>query len=231
MLDTRKELILKLVVEDFIRCAQPVGSKQLGERHTLGVSPATVRGDMATLEAEGYLRAPHTSAGRVPTEKAYVYYLQRLRDKKVKHPSEGLKEVSRDATDTQGTLKSIAKKLVEMSGETALIAVDPSWSFCAGVSNLLQKPDFQNLEALQSISMLIDQFDEVIHQMYASLPDEPQVFIGSHNPFGEQMTTIIVRYRLGEGSEGLLGLIGPLRMDYSKNLALVEWAKDMIDEI
>lgn len=231
MLDTRKGLVLKLVVEDFIRCAQPVGSKQLGERHALGVSPATVRGDMAALEAEGYLRAPHTSAGRVPTEKAYVYYLQYLRDKKVAHPSEGLSEVAPDAKDTQGALKSIAKRLVEMSGETALIAIDPSWSFYAGVGNLFQKPDFQDVESLQLISEMIDQFDDVISGMYASLSNDPQVFIGSRNPFGEQMATIIVRYKLGEGHDGILGLIGPLRMDYSKNLALVEWAKNVIDEI
>jgi transcriptional regulator of heat shock response len=231
MLDARKELILKLLIEDYIRSAQPVGSKQLGERHALGVSPATVRGDMATLEDEGFLRAPHTSSGRVPTEKAYVYYLQRLRNKKVVLPPAAREELDHSTNDTQSALKTIAKKLVEMSGETALIAVDPSWSFYAGVGNLLQKPDFQNLEVLQSISVLIDQFDDVIHQMYSSLPDEPQVFIGSHNPFGEQMTAIIVRYRLGGGHDGILGLVGPLRMDYSKNLALVEWAKEAIDEI
>ena len=109
--------------------------------------------------------------------------------------------------------------------------MDPSWSFYAGVGNLLQKPDFQDVEALQSLSVLIDQFDEVIHRMYASLPEEPQIFIGSHNPFGQQMATIIVRYRLEGGQDGLVGLVGPLRMDYSKNLALVEWAKEMIDEI
>ncbi len=231
MLENRKELILKLLIEDYIRFASPVGSKQLSERHTLGVSSATVRGDMAELESEGFLRALHTSSGRVPTEKAYVYYLQHLRDKKIVLPPADLERVGSGAGDTQGTLKAIVKKLVEMSGETALIAVDPSWSFYSGVGNLLHKPDFQDVEALQSISVLIDRFDEVIHQMYAHLPEEPQVFIGSDNPFGHQMATVIVRYRLGDGHGGLLGLVGPLRMDYSRNLALVEWAKEVIDEI
>jgi transcriptional regulator of heat shock response len=202
MLDERKELILKLIIEDYIASALPVGSKQLGEKHALSISPATVRNTMAFLESEGYLRSPHTSAGRVPTEKAYVYYLQRL-----------------------------CEKLVEMSGETALVTTDPNWSFCAGVANLFQKPDFQDVDSLKSISGIVDQFDEVMCAMHESLSDQPQVFIGSQNPFGGQIATIVVRYCLEDGVDGALGLIGPLRMDYSKNLALIEWAKNMIDEI
>jgi transcriptional regulator of heat shock response len=231
MLDERKELILKLIIEDYIASALPVGSKQLGEKHALSISPATVRNTMAFLESEGYLRSPHTSAGRVPTEKAYVYYLQRLCDKKLPQPLSRLKEIAPRAKDARTTLKLIVKKLVEMSGETALVTTDPNWSFCAGVANLFQKPDFQDVDSLKSISGIVDQFDEVMCAMHESLSDQPQVFIGSQNPFGGQIATIVVRYCLEDGVDGALGLIGPLRMDYSKNLALIEWAKNMIDEI
>lgn len=227
--DARTELILKLMIEDYIRTAQPVGSKYLNEQYQLGVSDATVRNELAALEADGFLRSPHTSAGRIPTEQGYLYYLQSLRDKRFVLEGTPFQSTAR-AKDTETTLKTMAKKLVEISGETAIVAINPKWTYYTGVSNLFHKPDFQDPEVMQTLSGLIDQFDEVMSQMYRRLPEGPQVFIGSSNPFGQEMATILVRYNVDEHTQGLLGLVGPLRMDYSRNLALIERAKEVIDE-
>ena len=229
MLDSRTELILKLVIEDYIRTAQPVGSKYLNEQYQIGVSDATVRNELAVLESEGFLRSPHTSAGRVPTEAAYVYYLSHLRDKTFVLEGAPLRAATREK-NTEMVLKSMAKKLVEISGETAIVAIDPKWTYYTGVSNLFHKPDFHDPEMMQTLSSLVDQFDEVMQRMYQQLPDGPQVFIGSSNPFGQEMATILVRYNVDGETQGLLGLVGPLRMDYSRNLALIERAKEVIDE-
>jgi heat-inducible transcriptional repressor len=78
VLDERKLEVLRAIVEDFVRTSEPVGSKAIAERHNLGVSPATVRNDMATLEEEGYIAQPHTSAGRIPTDKGYRLFVDRL---------------------------------------------------------------------------------------------------------------------------------------------------------
>jgi heat-inducible transcriptional repressor len=78
VLDDRKLEVLRAIVEDFVSTNEPVGSKTLAERHGLGVSPATVRNDMATLEDEGYITHPHTSAGRIPTSKGYRLFVDRL---------------------------------------------------------------------------------------------------------------------------------------------------------
>ena len=78
MLDDRKLDVLRAIVQDFVSTNEPVGSKALVERHHLGVSPATVRNDMAALEEEGYIAQPHTSAGRVPTDKGYRLFVDRL---------------------------------------------------------------------------------------------------------------------------------------------------------
>jgi heat-inducible transcriptional repressor len=78
MLDDRKLEVLRAIVEDYVRTEEPVGSKVLVERHGLGVSPATIRNDMAFLEEEGYIAQPHTSAGRVPTDKGYRLFVDRL---------------------------------------------------------------------------------------------------------------------------------------------------------
>src|SRR5687768_14161618 len=78
MVEDRKLAVLRAIVEDYVATEEPVGSKALVERHRLGVSPATVRNDMAALEEEGYITQPHTSAGRVPTDKGYRLFVDRL---------------------------------------------------------------------------------------------------------------------------------------------------------
>jgi heat-inducible transcriptional repressor len=78
MVEDRKLAVLRAIVEDYVSTEEPVGSRALVERHNLGVSPATIRNDMATLEDEGYIAQPHTSAGRVPTDKGYRLFVDRL---------------------------------------------------------------------------------------------------------------------------------------------------------
>lgn len=77
-MDSRKLDVLRAIVEDFVATQEPVGSKSLADRHGLGVSPATVRNDMAALEDEGYIAQPHTSAGRIPTDKGYRLFVDRI---------------------------------------------------------------------------------------------------------------------------------------------------------
>ena len=78
MVEDRKLAVLRAIVEDYVSTQEPVGSKALVDRHRLGVSPATVRNDMAVLEDEGYITQPHTSAGRVPTDKGYRLFVDKL---------------------------------------------------------------------------------------------------------------------------------------------------------
>src|SRR3981081_4782573 len=87
-LDDRKLDVLRAIVEDYVATQEPVGSKARVERHTLRVSPATVRNDMAVLEEEGYIRQPHTSAGRVPTDRGYRLFVDRLSRVKPLSPGE-----------------------------------------------------------------------------------------------------------------------------------------------
>lgn len=229
MLDTRKELILKVLIEEYIRCAEPVGSKVLNEQFDLGVSPATIRNEMAALEREGFLVAPHTSSGRVPTEQAYVYYLKHLVEKKGSGCAKPLPVPEGD--DTRGALKSVVKTLGEVSGETAILAFNDQWSYYSGVANLFHKPDFQNLALIMELSDVVDQFDELLMGLFARVLQEPHVWIGSENPFGSQMATIVVRYQIQSGEEGFVGVTGPLRMNYRRNLALVESARDVIQTL
>ena len=110
-LEERKLEVLRAIVEDYISTEEPVGSKALAERHHLGVSPATIRNDMALLEEEGYIAQPHTSAGRVPTDKGYRLFVDRLA---------AMKPLS--AASGSGSVKSVSPMYVGLSGSVTSIA-------------------------------------------------------------------------------------------------------------
>jgi transcriptional regulator of heat shock response len=230
-MDDRRQRILRAIIEEYVRTAEPVGSKYLCENCGFDVSSATVRNEMMVLEDEGYLRSPHASAGRVPTEKAYEFYLRNFVPSK--HANRGgakLRQSMVGAFDGEDALRSLAKKLVDLSGETAIVAFDPRRSFYTGVANLFQKPEFRDLEVLRNLSSIVDRFDDVAGEIFDSISSEPQVMIGKENPFGEDMAAILVKYQLPNKVTGFLGLLGPLRMDYEKNIALIEEAKELLKE-
>lgn len=229
-MDARRETILKAIVDEYIRTAEPVGSKTLVERYALDVSSATVRNEMAALEEEGYIAQPHTSAGRIPTEQAFVYYLQHFVQPTPTPDASRMRAATRRVQDDEQVVRVLTRTLSELTGEMAIAAFDPRASFYAGVSNLLSKPDFGDLEVVKALSQLIDRFDEVVEEVFDHVPNTAQVMIGRQNPFGNDMSTILVKYRLPSGHIGILGLVGPMRMDYGRNIALLQRAKELLDE-
>jgi heat-inducible transcriptional repressor len=229
-MNEREQTILRLVVEEYIKNAEPVGSKFLSEAAGLDVSSATIRNDMASLESQGYLRRPHPSAGAVPTEKAYLYYLQNcLKTAGAASQSRHFQDLCH-ATHDEDTVRTLAKALVDLSGEMAIVAFAPSRSYYTGVANLFNKPDFRDLTVIRSLSEMVDRFDEVIGEIFETVSADPQVLIGSQNPFGPDMSAILVKKSLPGGVTGLLGLVGPMRMDYERNLKLLSEAADALND-
>ena len=233
-MNSRQESILKSIVENYIKTAEPVGSKFLAENSGFNVSPATIRNDMMVLDQEGFIRAPHTSAGRVPTERGYEYYLSNIGPmgpKSPMGPKHAFTQVATEAQTPEDAVNKVAKKLVDLSGEMALVAFDPNWSYYTGLSKLFAKPDFSRLGLSQELSEMLDQFDEVINTLFEHMPQAPQVMIGSQNPFGRRMSSIMVKYSLPNNTQVLLGLVGPIRMDYQKNIALLEEAIESLSDV
>lgn len=124
MPQTRRMVVLRAVVEDYIRSQEPVGSAALTKQHDLGVSSATVRNDMAALEDEGYLIQPHTSAGRVPTEKGYRYFVDRLATVVPLSGAQrrGIDSFLSGSASLQDTLQRAARLLARITGQVAVVA-------------------------------------------------------------------------------------------------------------
>lgn len=230
-MDERQEHILKAIVEQYVKTAEPVASKTIADDYDLNVSAATVRNDMALLEELGYLRAPHTSSGRVPTEAGYSFYIQRFAKPSVNRPlSASLREVADEAGSDEETMRAITKELVHLSGDMAIAAFGPGKSFFTGMGSMMSKPDFQDLDLVRSMTSMLDRFDEVVEAIFQELADRPQVMIGSENPFGKNTAAVMVKCKLPNGRIGLIGLVGPMRMDYQKNLGLMEEVIDILEE-
>jgi heat-inducible transcriptional repressor len=122
-LDERKLEVLRAIVEDYVATQEPVGSKALVERHNLRVSPATVRNDMAVLEEEGYIRQPHTSAGRVPTDRGYRLFVDRLTRIKPLSPAErrAIERFMLGAVDLDDVVHRTVRLLAQLTRQVAIV--------------------------------------------------------------------------------------------------------------
>ncbi|MGZ4427585.1 MAG: heat-inducible transcriptional repressor HrcA [Nocardioidaceae bacterium] len=123
MVEDRKLAVLRAIVEDYVATQEPVGSKALVERHKLGVSPATIRNDMAALEEEGFLTQPHTSAGRVPTDKGYRLFVDRLSQVKPLSSAErrAIMTLLEGALDLDDVVQRSVRLLAQLTRQVAIV--------------------------------------------------------------------------------------------------------------
>jgi heat-inducible transcriptional repressor len=123
MLDDRKLAVLRAIISDYVSSQEPVGSKALVEQHDLGVSPATIRNDMASLEDDGYITQPHTSAGRIPTDKGYRLFVDRLGSVKPLSPAErrAIHTFMSGALDLDDVLGRTVRLLAQVTQQVAIV--------------------------------------------------------------------------------------------------------------
>ena len=227
-MDERKALILNTIVKEHIKTGAPVGSEVLVDKYNLNISSATVRNEMADLEDAGYIAQPHTSAGRIPTEKAYNLYVENLAEKKLTAAEiRSFSKILKDRDEL--SFKLAAKELAKVSGNAVFWAFHRNNLYYTGISNLLAQPEFSQTELFYDISQIIDRVDEIIDNIYNKLPDGSQIFLGANNPFGDFCGTILAKYKLRDNI-GLFGILGPMRMDYEKNLALIKFVNNILIE-
>lgn len=223
----RQANLLAEIVRLYIQGAEPVGSKTLAG--SLAVSSATVRHEMAELEAMGYLYQPHTSAGRVPTIKGYQYYIDNFIKAVV--PDEAEQKVIRQivaelAGQVEVMTKTLAKKLAYYSTQAAVVGFSPYDVYYTGLANLFNQPEFCHIDMVRSIGQVIDHLDEGMSQLYRAAPGQAQVRIGDNNPWGDNCAIIFTSFPLGQKAT-LLGLLGPLRMDYNANLGRLNYVRGL----
>ncbi len=221
-METRKQELLKLIVENYVETAEPVGSKFLVEAGKLDISDATVRNEMRDLEEGGFLTHPHTSAGRIPTEAGYRFYVDHLMEtvtlgKKIKSDIDAV--VREGDSDTQ-PVKTLGKKVAEETSSAVIVAFGPNSVYYTGISFLFSQPEFRDAVRTIDVSAMFDRCEEIIDDIFDRVTSEkPAVLIGKENPFGAVCSLVGVRLT----GDKLFTILGPLRMNYRKNISIIEY--------
>lgn len=232
--DNRLRDIFRIIVREYLRSAEPVGSAHIVARYRLGVSSATVRNDMVELEERGLLEQPHTSAGRIPTEAGYRYYVDefvRETELEDRRRRELETAVAAFEHDMEAAARTFAKAVAAITGETAVIRIG-SQSYLTGVSNLLGKPEFQEGDLMRTTMRAIDEIDAIVGDIERRAnDDEVTVLIGQDNPFGRQLSSVVTVLAVPDVGEAVIGVLGPTRMDYDTNVALMRYIRTRLEEL
>ena len=221
-LSDRQYKILSAIIEQYAEVAVPVGSVTLAK--LFNVSSATIRNEMAVLEKAGYIEQPHTSAGRVPSDKGYRLYVNQIHED---GPSE-LADRNARAIDTriqsagemEHTIRSAVKSLAEVTNNIGLATIGSSL-YVRGFGRLFNQPELMQARAAQEVAHLIDNLEPWLRE---TAPNDPlSVFIGHENPIGKssQSSLIISRYRSPFSDSSYIGVLGPTRQDYRTVMNLV----------
>lgn len=235
----RQAKLLGAIIEQYAEIAVPVGSVTLAK--LFGVSSATIRAEMARLEELGLIMQPHTSAGRIPTDKGYRCYVNALNDVNVdtdvspKLLDRGTRAIdARVATHTNRTdraIRSAVDSLVDLTHNLGLATIGDQL-YMSGMGNLFSQPEFAaNPENVQQIARLLDNLEPWLRE---AAPNEPlNVFIGAENPIGKssQASLIISRFRSPYSDHSYIGVLGPTRQDYAKVMRLVRHTGAMLEEV
>lgn len=245
LLTGRQVQLLNRVIEEYIETAEPVSSKTIASSGAFDVRSATIRGEMSDLEDMGFLAQLHTSGGRVPTPRAYRLYVNDLVAREgvpvISHTlrrkiDEALNEA--DLKDPESVNKTLARLIGQLSGHLAMAQTSEcADAYKVGLTNMLAFPEFREMDRLIGLTSFFEHFESTFERMHRDMwrQDDPdvKVMIGSESPYKEvkDETVIVSRYRLPRGHQGTLTLVGPMRMDYRKNLALMSYAGQIANRI
>lgn len=232
----RQIQILAAIIEQYAEIAVPVGSVILAK--VFGVSSATIRSEMAKLEELGLITQPHTSAGRIPTDQGYRFYVNQIT---AAHDPEAPLLLDRGAKAIEArvnthsdradrAIRSAVDSLVELTHNLGLATIGDQL-YMSGMGNLFSQPEFLRGNHTQAVAQLLDNLEPWLRE---AAPNEPlNVYIGSENPIGKSSgaSLIISRFRSPYSDHSYIGVLGPTRQSYSKVMRLVRHAGAMLEEV
>ena len=230
MTTDRRLEILRAIVDEYVETQEPVGSKAIADKRALGISPATIRNEMAVLEEEGLITQPHTSAGRIPTDLGYRLFVDKLSTIKPLSTAErrAIETFLGGAHDLDDVVKRSAKLLADITKQVAVVQYPilgdshgRDMMAISGTANLARSGD----DLGSTLSPILEALEEqvVLLRLLSDAHPTVHVTIGSEQHEANLQTTslVTVGYGQGESSMGALGIIGPTRMDYAGSISAV----------
>lgn len=207
---TRKSNILSSIIESYIESGEPVGSKSLSG--FFGFSSATIRSEMVRLEKEGLICQPHTSAGRIPTEKGLREYVDNLKIDFSKLNKEDIKRFA----EKKG-MDKVLKLISSIAGGNTAFYITPKSIRYFGLSETLKQKEFDDKEKVIRFAKVIDNLPDFVQLIEFDNNIPLKVYIGKENiyKFAQDFSTIAVYFPFGK-ELCVLGVLGPVRMPYRK---------------
>ena len=226
--------MLQSIIDQFIATASPVGSKRLLEAGYFQCSSATLRSEMGQLEDEGYLEQPHVSAGRVPTAKGYRSYVQKCMqpskaEAEIRKKFITLREQYFQRKDQERVYEAVAL-LAHMIPDVAFATVPhKDRVYYLGLANILKQPEFlANPQMATGVAEILeDHLTEVIDQL--KIDEKIRYYIGEDNilPQVHSCSMMVTEYRVRD-KKGVIGILGPMRMDYAYNTVTLDLVADLL---
>lgn len=229
----RQAAILAAIIEQYAEVAVPVGSVMLAK--LFSVSSATIRSEMARLEEMGLIMQPHTSAGRIPTDQGYRYYVNQITEAnqppKLDRSARAIEaRIGTHSNSATRAIRSAVDSLVDLTHNLGLATIGDQL-YMSGMGNLFSQPEFMQGNHTQAVARLLDNLEPWLRE---AAPNEPlNVFIGSENPVGKTSgaSLIISRFRSPYSDRSYIGVLGPTRQSYARVMNLVRHAGAMLEEV
>lgn len=225
MTTDRRLEILRAIVDEYVETQEPVGSKAIADKRSLGISPATIRNEMAVLEEEGLITQPHTSAGRIPTDRGYRLFVDKLATVKPLSSAErrAIETFLEGASDLDDVVRRSAKLLADITKQVAVVKYPKIGDShgrqmaISGTANLARSGE----DLGTTLSPILEALEEqvVLLRLLSDAHSTVHVTIGSEQPDTSLQSTSLVT--VGYGSDASLGILGPTRMDYASSMAAV----------
>lgn len=227
--------ILKNIVREYIDNAEAVGSETLEKKYDLGVSPATIRNEMAEMVKLGYLSKPHSSAGRIPTSKAIKFYINELmkeREMSVAEEVEAKEKVWDLREGREKFLREATRELAQKTHSLAVSTTDEGDIYYSGYSNILEMPEFYDIDITKNLLSILDD-SSYFERILARLEDECSVFL--EDDFEEVLLKpygfVFSRFETRGHHIGTIGVIGPTRMQYELVIPVVRYFGNLVREV
>ncbi len=238
-MQARKDRVLSIVIEQYIKTVSPVSSNYITKQFFEGLSSATIRNILAELEQEGYLTHPHTSAGRVPTQKGYRYYVDNLMNEiqLLEEEKERIKaEYERESMELEALLEKTSRVLAETTHYTSIVSVE-GWQnklFCQGTSFVVNYPDYNDIKKIAQILNALDEKQRLLEVINQDLVNKLEIFIGSEiacSDINSSCSLVVSRYEPKRGPKGRIAVLGPTRMDYERVVSTLNYLSELLERI
>jgi len=228
--ERQKDILLK-IVKDYVNLVQPISSKFLKEKYKLPVSSATIRFEMQRLTQDGFLFQPHTSAGRIPTDRGYRVFVDELLKEEPKEIQ--IKNYLKEKFEDEFCfLRSLLKDLSQLSNVFVSAYVKKrGWYFEEGWKEVLKEPEFCERDCLFQFTLFAKKIEKIIQRW--ELNSELKVWIGREIPFkeGGKFSLILCNTILPELGKIIISFSGPQRMDYNKNISILKALKKQLNNL